>query len=200
MASPSYVDVLQSHIQISGMDQPLSIVIVDGEDGLLSCQVEELFGFSQFQIRLTINVLGLFCTRVKGNGLALLKSEGIVSMRAAQTLFISRENLRILIEEIGSSEHVLFYRSIWAPLSMKSERSSPKRSFRAGMIRNVRRQNEKIRRLELQLEELSAIVEDLLRKDTNEMTLAMARASIAPRHLSLGPEGDNTPRGQFSEN
>lgn len=201
MTSPSYVDVLQSHVQVSGMDQPLSIVIIDGDDGLLSSQIEELFGFSQFQIRLAINVLGLACTRVRGNGLSLLKAEGIVSMKATQALFISRETLRMLVEEIGTNANVGLYRSIWAPLSMKTERSSPKRSFRAGMIRNVRRQNEKIRSLELQIEELSGVIEEIMRQDMNQMTLAMAKSStIAPRHLSLGSGGDNTSRSQFPVN
>jgi hypothetical protein len=199
MTTQLYVDVLQSHVQISGMDHPLALVIVDGEEGLLSTQVEDLFGYSQFKIRLAMNSDGHQHRKISGAALSILKMEGIANLRATQAIFVSRDALRMIVGRIGSIDDRMLYDSIWSPLTEKPERALPRKGFRSGMIRAAKRHSEKIRRLELEVSELRAVVEDLMREDMKKMTMALSK--VCPEHchpLSLGSGGDHAPRGQFS--
>jgi hypothetical protein len=200
MPTPTYVDVIPSFVELSGRKHLVNVVILDGEDGLLSNQIEEIFGYSQFQMRVVINTMQLSSTKIVGQSLSVLQSEGLLSSRATQSLFVARDSLRKIIEEIGSGAHASLYRSIWAPFSSKvPNRSVPKKNLRTALIQTARRQSERIRNLELEVSELRAIVEDLLRDDMNRKLSALCAPKASPREplLYSGTGVSSHPRCQF---
>ncbi len=200
MPTPTYVDVIPSFFDLSGNNHLVHVVILDGEDGLLSNQIEQIFGYSQFQMRVILNARQLSSTKIVGQSLSVLQSEGIVSSRATQSLFVARDSLRKIIEEIGTDAHVLLFSSIWVPFSSKiPNQSVPKKNLRTALIQTARRQSERIRNLELEVSELRAIVEDLLRDDMNRKLSALCASKASPREPlpNSGTGVSSLPRCQF---
>jgi hypothetical protein len=161
------------------------IIIVDGDDGLISGQAELLFNLSQFDIRRLLSSLDLPHRKLTGAALLTLKEEGIVSFQAKQATFIPRSSLSSIIDCVCTSETRRLYSMIWPQTrKAKSETSFPRRSFRSSVVRNLRKHSEEIRLLRTEIEELRAVVEDLLHVDMQIMMNKMVRNKIPAKDVA----------------
>jgi hypothetical protein len=199
MTTTDYVGVLPSSIQLCGLERTISLVIVDAEDGLLLNQVEEIFGYSQFEMRQAMKALGLSSRKISGLKLGLLQDEGLIVRRATQATFVPRDAIHCLIKHMGTNEDLQIYKSIWAPLKPDQSRYPPRRNFKVGVIRCLRKLHEDRRQDRREIDELRQIVEDLMRQDMNRCLSALSAAKVSLQeqgHYS-GTGVSNFPRCQF---
>jgi hypothetical protein len=182
MMNAVYVDVLPTDAQLPDRNKSVMLVIVDGEDGLIMNQVENLFSVSQFDIRRVLTSSRLSHRKLTGPALLTIQEEGLMSFQAKQATFIPRSSLWGIIDFIGTSDDRKLFHLIWPePRKAKSEPAIPRRSFRCSVIRNLRKHSEEIRRMQKEIDELRVIVEDLLHADMQSMTMNMARNKVTPK-------------------
>ncbi|RYZ90229.1 MAG: hypothetical protein EOP04_04570 [Proteobacteria bacterium] len=107
----SYVSTLRKVFQIGGIETAGTLTIVDGELGLMVCQMESFFHLSSFLVRRCLQAKNLSYRSLGGEEIIALKEDGILSREIRAGIFVPKTSIEVVLQEIGTHDNInLFYK------------------------------------------------------------------------------------------
>jgi hypothetical protein len=172
MVKANYITVELKNVVANDGTLPLAIINIGSEQGLSPEHAARVFGITDIKLRRIIATGKIETARVAASGLKALREAGVIGPKSATCRFVSRAALYRIAKAIGTKDAMEAFASIWRagrPFKSLSDLGKviTQKSLLAECIRRLHEQEQRISRLEEQLEKLNDF---LMENITIEMT------------------------------